>query len=40
MVACFRLTDDSVDKEGFPGDERRRGQPTHSMEKMALVESL
>jgi len=40
MVACFRLTDDSIDEEGFPGDERRRGQPTHSMEKMALVESL
>jgi methyl-accepting chemotaxis protein len=40
MVACFRLTDDPVEEEGFPGDERHGGQPTHSLEKMALVESF
>ena len=40
MVACFRLTDEPVEVDGFPADERRGGQPAHSMEKMALVESL
>jgi methyl-accepting chemotaxis protein len=40
MVACFRLTVDSAEDEGFPGDERHGGQPAHSMEKMALVASL
>jgi len=37
MVACFRLTDDPAEDEGFPGDERGGGRPIHSMEKMALV---
>jgi methyl-accepting chemotaxis protein len=40
MVACFRLTDDPSEDAGFPGDERHGGQPTHSLEKMALVESF
>jgi methyl-accepting chemotaxis protein len=40
MVACFRLTDDPAEEEEFPGDERQERQPTHSMEKMALVESF
>ncbi len=40
MVACFRLTDDSVESEGFPGDERNGGQPSESQEKMTLVESF
>jgi len=40
MVACFRLTDDPVEGEGFPGDERRGAHPTHSPEEMALVESF
>jgi hypothetical protein len=40
MVACFRLTDDTAENEGFPGDERGGGRPTHSREKMALVESF
>jgi hypothetical protein len=40
MVACFRLTDDQPEDEGFPGDERHGGQPSHSMKEMALVESF
>jgi hypothetical protein len=39
MVACFRLTDPTED-EGFPGVERDGDQPSHSMKKMALVESF
>jgi methyl-accepting chemotaxis protein len=40
MVACFRLTDDAVEGEGFPGDERHGDHPSESLEKMALVESF
>jgi methyl-accepting chemotaxis protein len=40
MVACFRLTDGPAEDEGFPGDERGGGRPTHSREKMALVGSF
>jgi methyl-accepting chemotaxis protein len=40
LVACFRLTDDSAEDEEFPGDERYGGEPSHSMKKMALVESF
>jgi methyl-accepting chemotaxis protein len=40
MVASFRLTDDPTEDEGFPGDKRHQGQPSHSMKKMALVESF
>jgi methyl-accepting chemotaxis protein len=35
MVACFHLTDHAVEGEGLPGD-----QPTHSLDKMALVQSF
>jgi methyl-accepting chemotaxis protein len=40
MVACFRLTDDSLESEGFPGDERNGVQTSQSQEKMALLESF
>jgi methyl-accepting chemotaxis protein len=40
MVASFRLTNDPAEAEGFPGNERHGGQPSHSMKKMALVESF
>jgi hypothetical protein len=40
MVACFRLTDDPPEDEGFPGDDRHGGKPSHSMKEMALVESF
>jgi len=40
MVACFRLTDDSADVKGFPGNERHQGQPSDAIKKMALVESF
>jgi hypothetical protein len=40
MVACFRLTDDPVEGEEFPRDERHGGQPADSLEKMALAESF
>jgi len=37
MVACFRLTDDPDEDEGFPGEEPGGGRPTHARKKMALV---
>ena len=40
MVACFRLTSDAAKDEGFPGDERHGGQPSHSVKKMDLAESF
>jgi methyl-accepting chemotaxis protein len=40
MVACFRLTDEALEGEGFPGDDRQGGDPNESLEKMALVGSF